>query len=345
MSATPSSLPLSQSMMTMNSASNNNTLLSSSAPNNNNRPPQVKLDPYEVLNLPREYFTMDQLKANYRRLAAQLHTGTTGSTTSANMSKADMDEVLRVLTACYKLLLPQAGLVMTGGGGSIVEGGRLTSTSTRSNNRGGTAVGGGGGGVGGGSSSRALDPAKFNKVFEGQFVRDAFQSKGYGDHMASSEDGVLPSLRGETATGITRRGARREDPEPVCFQRGGNRSVSFYELGVDDVDDFGKKDVAVTRHGIAYTDYQVAHTTSALMDPDDFESCNRAVKSYKSLDEFEAARTTRTLDPLTREEMDIRERETAMREMQDARRRQFQAQVDRTMTSSYKTHTEIDVFK
>ena len=214
-------------------------------------------DPYMVLNLPRN-FTLEQLRYNYKVLARKLHPDKCG----LQVPKEQINKTFQLLTDAYRALLHEHSVRQGDKPFYALRDGAKEDAERRG--------GGGGGGVGvgpggGGKNEAAYKAAqgfsmeRFNRVFDETRVKDPVADAGYTEWMAKNdpERGVS---RDEAAR--NRQVIKYVEPTPLTVSRRG--CVPFTELGVDSVADYSRDDNA--RHGITYTDYRVAHTTTKLVD-------------------------------------------------------------------------------
>lgn len=259
------------------------------------------MNPYNVLMVKPGSFTLEELRENYRKLASQLHPG------RCRLSKKDADDVLAMLTSCYKSLMndynaraaethgavsPDArgtesasvrvpnvsGMLGRGGAGHSSSPTSSSSSSLASASRSVHAARRHGSPSVVGTSSMELagargrgavpvstvpenaardmaqkfDMAKFNKVFEDHRTPSVYD-KGYLDWLngeqADKEDGDSAPKACDVE--------QIHDPEPVSFVR--CKNMTFTELGVDDVDNFGRTDYG-PRNAIKYSDLRAAYS-------------------------------------------------------------------------------------
>lgn len=171
---------------------------------------------------------------------------------------------------------------------------------------------------------------RFNKAFDENKFDDETMSGGYSDKMAASskarEDINIPKiLKGkvnaetfnQTFDKVTLADLSKKDvvvykePEPMPL----GKTLPYTELGAGKPNDYSSttEGTHVSR-SLQYTDYMKAHTTTRLVDP-------RAVQKkpeYRSVDEYDAARSMATSKPVTAEEMKYRK----MKEDEEKRKEQ-----------------------
>lgn len=222
-------------------------------------------DPYKVLKLERN-FTLDQLKRNYKRLALQLHPD------KNVVSPEDAGRVFQVLTNCYKLLLRdyearqsdkpfyqlKQPYQQQGGGASPSF--SQSPPPPPSNGR--------------------FDVDKFNRVFSENAIQDAY-AKGYDKWIEKSAVEPMEAAEKEQK----RHNALIKHQYPQPFAVATKSKIDYYELGVDQVQDFSANQDGIG-HGVMFMDYKRAHTTTKIVDPTKV----KPKKEYKTVQELEADR-------------------------------------------------------
>lgn len=148
---------------------------------------------------------------------------------------------------------------------------------------------------------------KFNRLFDENKFDDEEESKGYGHMMAESsktrEDIDIPQVMSkfnkskfneifDKQLPVGKDVIIYKEPEPLVLAK----KLQFTEIG-GTTDDFSTD--ATKKTGLHYTDYMKAHTTSRLVDPRSIQER----KTYKSVEEFESDRASRTQQKLTEEEL------------------------------------------
>ena len=118
---------------------------------------------------------------------------------------------------------------------------------------------------------------KFNKTFEQNRLHDPVFDKGYGEFMNEEQVHVTKSSN-KVVKYIT--------PEPVILCN----SLSFVELGVDQINDYSGKNDDSKR--LQYMDYKKAHTTSKLIHEDEVKER----PTYKNVDDLQKKRTAEKFD-------------------------------------------------
>lgn len=266
-----------------------------------------QVDPYEVLNVPRN-FEWDQLRNAYRHAAALVHPDKGGNRHLFNL----VTECFRFLANEYKardadkphFMLKQQSQEYMQKQQTVVSSGPYVH-GDRDRSRDAPRI-----------NPAAMDGmalGRFNKLFEENRLEDEEVQHGYGDMMEKSsknrEDVNVPKLLKKFDQGrfnkvfdkvapVSKDVVIYKEPEPLQLAK----NLQFTEIGGNKPNDY----TSSMESSIKYTDYMQAHTTSRLVDP-------RAIAErheYKSVDQYEKAREKTTQRPLTAQELrDKKERE------------------------------------
>jgi curved DNA-binding protein CbpA len=280
------------------------------------------MDPYEILELPRN-FTIEQLRANYKRIALKTHPDTSG---------LKSDYLFKLVTNAYRVLLEehkgrqqdkQFNDLRTQSQGSIKQQSR--------DNRQGIHV----------NTGTSFNIERFNQVFEEVKLDDVHDS-GYGTWMAKSssdrEDIKPRNVMGSGKFDMNRfnqafeaqpmstfkKVIKYKEPEPVCS----TQKIGFSEIGLTNVSDFSGENTS--RKNLNYTDYKVAHTTNKLVDP-------RALKNkkeYRTIHELEADRSSLNYQMSNKDMQELAKRK-AREEEKEKKRLQAIAQRDDLIQRQY----------
>jgi hypothetical protein len=157
---------------------------------------------------------------------------------------------------------------------------------------------------------------RFNRAFEDNRLEDDDgSSMGYGDKMAASskvrEDIAIPRVmkkfEAKTFNSVfdaitipdTQDVVRYIEPEPLPLAK----KIQYTELGKGATDDFSSTQEGEGRRTLQYTDYMKAYTTQRLVDPRSVQER----KAYRSVDEYESARSDAYSRPMTDDERSYRE--------------------------------------
>ena len=231
------------------------------------------MDARTILQLPHT-FTVDQLRYSYRALCKSLHPDKCGGRISREQATA----AFQVLTEAYRTLLEEA-LAREQEGQYMDLKARFNQSREAAPSAPPAAAmpsprqpGGGG--------ARSFDVARFNNVFDENRMSDPVQEQGYKDWMEHTDPKVAAKDVAQS-----RQLVKYREPTPVVISRG-RGNMQYTELGVTQVDDFSRDDAA--KHGIQYTDYRVAHSTSKLAD----DAWSKDRRSYLSVDDLKAHRST-----------------------------------------------------
>jgi curved DNA-binding protein CbpA len=260
--------------------------------------PNERLEYYhQVLNLPRG-FTMEQLRYNYKALARHLHPDKRNARLSAEQANA----TFQTLTEAYRALLQEAANNERSFDAMRREAQASTNPplSTAQNAK---LIA---------DAKKGFSLERFNEVFEQDRMKEPVVDAGYAEWMQRHDpDKKLP----EAELTANRQLIRYTEPTPVTFSRKG--CVQYTELGVDRVDDYSREDA--TRHGIQYTDYRVAHTTTRLVD----EAVAADRVGYKSIEDV---RKQRAAISYQMSEADLRNQADKQRSDEEAEQRRQEAQ-------------------
>lgn len=274
------------------------------------------VNPYEVLGVSQNY-TWDELVTSYRRLAKLVHPDKGGS-----------EALFNTVTECFKQLAYEFKRKEADKPHHILKQefqqrplDRPTQTApipTFDNN------------------TPFTD--KFNKLFEENKLQDE-EDIGYGHMMAPSsknrEDIEIPKTLNkfsekkfneafEKSVPLSKEVIVYKEPEPLVLAK----KLQFTELG-GKTDDFSND--PSKKSNLQYTDYMKAHTTSRLVDP-------RAVqkrKEYRSVEDYEAERASKTTAVLTPEELRHQKEVEEYKKQSEAIRLQRLQQRDKIVGEHY----------
>ncbi|GAX84502.1 hypothetical protein CEUSTIGMA_g11922.t1 [Chlamydomonas eustigma] len=228
------------------------------------------MDPHDVLNLPKNGFTIEQLRYNYKSLARQLHPD------KRTMSEAEATHLFQILTDAYRKLVRE--LEDGQPGRDFAELREAARASTRKD-----------GMSGGGMRGNGFDVDKFNTVFSEHRTPDPVIDGGYGRWMEQTDPGDAESRARSNALVVRRRDG--QEPEAASIRA----CVPFSEIGVDVVSDYSRTDAL--GKALLYTDYRIAHSTDRLADKDEFHAVEqRSSRELRSIDALLAHRGSLTHD-------------------------------------------------
>ena len=262
----------------------------------------------QVLNLPGDY-TLEQLRYNYKVLARQLHPDKCG----ARFSREQANAAFHVLTDAYKWLLKEVR-----GADQPFDVLRREARAAEPPPSVLPALNDGAKGA-----KKSFNIARFNEVFETERMDVPVADAGYADWMSKNDP--ERELRKEEQA-ANRQLIKYTEPTPVTLTRKG--CVQYTELGVERVEDYSREDA--TRHGIQYTDYRVAHTTTRLVD----EAVAADRTNFKSIEDIKRHRAAVSY---TMSEDDLRREDERRRREEEAERRrvEVQRQYDDRMASHF----------
>lgn len=263
------------------------------------------MDPHDIMGVPRN-FKYEDLRNNYRRMAGQLMSGT------SSLSKEQADSALQTITLAFKTLIKEYNHRSTMAGSRVphagtAENGRYA-TPPRTDDTDGMDDE-----TKRKSRANKYDMKQFNMIFEESRNKDAYD-KGYEDWLKRS---TFDAQKDEEELQRQQQMQSLGEPEPMQFTRTGKGSSSFAEIGIDEVNDFGKKN-EMSRGGVQFTDLRVAHSTHRLLDPNRVQM----PPEYSSLESLQAARSDARSMVLTPEQQKALELGKLRKSRMDAERLQ-----------------------
>ena len=286
------------------------------------------MDPYDVLNLPRN-FTADQLRANYRQLALQLHPDKCG----ARLGPQRAAEMFQVLTSAYRELCAELRARASDRSWDELRAEAAVAAEAMAAQQ-------------AGGDGKRFDLSRFNAVFDAERPASDAYTRGYESWMRRADPEDERSRADEE-----RRRRRREltvyqEPQALPAMAptggGGRRGAQGYtELGLERIPDFS----GAAGSGVAFTDYRLAHTRSRLLDAED-ETAGRkrvAASDGVTMEKLQAARTNQSfamtdeeaqraaVDGLARKEAEDR-RQAALREADRANAERYERMQRRFLT-------------
>lgn len=297
---------------------------------------QQTVDPYAMLQLSKQ-FTLEQLKANYKRLALQLHPDKNNPTTTV---------MFQILTNCYKTLLKEWKLKQTEKPHHDLRDGSRTflqEQQQRPMMRTDFMEDASGSGSHSHSKSpfpsqspsqsqpkpqsRAMpnvsgnnfDVGKFNRVFEGNRVQDAYQ-EGYEAWLRQQEEDAAAAARNKNTHIIA-----YKTPQALPAAK---NSLSYYELGIERVTNHSADNL--TQKQIQYMDLVAAHTTDRLIDPDHVKQR----REYRTIQELENDRANASFQ-MTEKEARSLKRSQIKEEKEEQARMQRLSAYDRVTQDVY----------
>lgn len=162
--------------------------------------------------------------------------------------------------------------------------------------------------------------SKFNEIFEQHRRKDDPNEQGYQDWLKRfqfdpNQDEIQLQQQQQQ---------RYLEPEPLQFTQSGKNAMCYAELGLERVEDFGRRHEVCTRGGVQYCDLRMAHSTQKLIDPDTVPSR----EEFASLESLQEQRSKVDSIQLTPQQREALERSRLRRSEMDAARRQHLSRFD-----------------
>ena len=293
------------------------------------------IDPYEVFNISKN-FTWNELKETYRKLAISTHPDKPGGN----------KDIFNIITFCFEKLaveykkresdLSHAELKKQSSDffDKIVSN-KMPHPSIVNMNR-------DGGGDRDGNNAE-LFSQKFNRNFEKCKVYDDEIEFGYGKNMEESSkiredikiDKVIKKNKIDNKSfndifnskvPINKQLVKYQEPEPLLLAK----SLQFTELGNKRPDDYSSSSVKKT-NSLSYSDYMKAHEGTRLIDT----AIIKDMKEFKSVEEYEVYRDTKSKIELTAKELKQQELKKQREEKEELMRLERLNKYDRNIELSY----------
>jgi len=271
------------------------------------------VDPYKVLNVPRNY-TLEQLKEAYKKMALKVHP-----------DKGGTEYLFKLVTACYRALHKeylnkQSDKQYHELKAEFSSHAKSEPFESKRN-------------INMDASQGRFDLDKFNHVFQ-ENKRPTVVDTGYQEFLQNNTDVVDTSayLQGKKLSNdafnkqfdrVTSKQppskmlVKYKEPEPLPAKK----SVGFTELGVEKMDDFSGENVS--SRDLNYMDLKIAHTTSRIVDP----KTVGATPQYRNIDDIENARSKISYT-LSDEDIRYYENKKNMEAAKEARRQEALLQSD-----------------
>ena len=213
------------------------------------------MDPYKILDLPRNY-TLEQLRKQYKRIALRTHPDASG---------LKSDYLFKLVTASYKALLKELEardadkqfVQLKSNANAYFSKDDRTPQSTQEGNM------------------KNFNIKRFNNIFEKNKIDDV-DDTGYGSWMSKSkpereELGIASTMKKFDQNRFN----QAFDAQPVNKERkmlvykepeavSTIKNIGFAELGITTCSDFSGDNL--TKKSLNFTDYKMAHTTTRLVD-------------------------------------------------------------------------------
>lgn len=296
------------------------------------------LDPYELLGVSKN-FTWDELKANYRRMANQVHPDKGGNAKLFQL----LTDAFRTLAKDYQARTANAShaerkaayqdYVNSGAGANGMSGGGSAATEDRARELMEARLGGSR------RSDRERDRAdepfqeRFNRLFEEHKIEEE-DHRGYGHMMAESsktrEEIHIPAAMKKFNKDAFHQAfaqlpakenkvVKYKEPEAMVL----TKNIAYTELG-GKTDDFTHQD-PTAKTGLFYTDYMQAYNehNQRLIDPE-----KHARKEFKNVDDYDAYRVKKSARPISTREQQYIAQQKELAEQREAERQERLRQQD-----------------
>lgn len=214
----------------------------------------IVIDPYKVLELPKNITDAEVVKRNYKRLVFVYHP-------DSQLTGEDIrsSEKFKILTACYKKVMQELRMCSQDKSHQELRKEFMHAKpdqATSNNDQ---------------KKKGKFDSQEFNRIFDDHRVSTAYDD-GYGSWMNKARcDGD------KNRHALT----KYKEPEPMHSSCDG-----FMELGLKHIKDFSGGNIGNDK--VHYTDYRVAFTTDKIVD----ERYVAPRKEYRTVDELEKDRGT-----------------------------------------------------
>jgi hypothetical protein len=229
---------------------------------------QSKYDPYSVLDLPPNPHALhpDQVKANYKMLARQLHPDKCG----AKLNTQEMTMAFQALTNAYRLVMEEVRACQAESLEHMRKSFIKFANGQKQNGQKHKKDG---------DPKKKMTPEQFNAIFEQERSRlghDPEVDTGYARWIADNDPDKPPPSHNSQEVVV------RRNLEPISM---GRCLVGVCELGVEQRSDFsgGAND---------YTDYQRAHTTTRLVTDADIAVADVGNKRFTDIKSYTSHRET-----------------------------------------------------
>jgi curved DNA-binding protein CbpA len=288
------------------------------------------IDPYEVFNISKN-FTWNELKETYRKLAISTHPDKPGGN----------KDIFNIITFCFEKLaveykkresdLSHTELKKQSSDffDKIVSN-KMPHPSIVNMNR-------------DEGNNAELFSQKFNRNFEKCKVYDDEIEFGYGKNMEESSkiredikiDKVIKKNKIDNKSfndifnskvPINKQLVKYQEPEPLLLAK----SLQFTELGNKRPDDYSSSSVKKT-NSLSYSDYMKAHEGTRLIDT----AIIKDMKEFKSVEEYEVYRDTKSKIELTTKELKQQELKKQREEKEEQMRLERLNKYDRNIELSY----------
>lgn len=265
---------------------------------------QTKYDPYSVLDLPPNPHALqpDQVKANYKMLARQLHPDKCG----ARLNTQEMTMAFQALTDAYRVVMEEVRACQSESlehmRRSFIKFANGQNAQNAQNAQKPQKDG---------ETKKKMTPEQFNAIFEKERSRlghDPEVDTGYAKWIEDNDPDKPPPI---SQSQNSQEVIVRRTLEPISM---GRCLVGVCELGIEQRSDFsgGAND---------YTDYQRAHTTTRLVTDADIAVADIGNKRFTDIKSYTSHRNNNS-GKFTDEELAQMDAEEERERQMEARRQQ-----------------------
>lgn len=268
------------------------------------------LDPYKVLNIPKN-FTWEQLKKAYKQAALKTHPDKEGG------NKVIFDFV----TSCFETLAEEYNTRVSNKKHNDLKNesknyfDKMVNSDIPHPSTNSTTI-----------DQNEPFNQRFNKVFDDCKYHDEEIEYGYGGMMANSTDkreeiSITNMFNGKKvnnttfndafnkSTPVSKSVVKYKEPEAMIMAK----NLQFTEIGSKRPDDYSS---GTEKTALQYTDYMVAYSGERLANPDDIK--NR--KEFKSVKEYQKYREMNSKKELTNKEKSLLEKKKLQEEKDEFNR-------------------------
>lgn len=283
------------------------------------------INPYKLLEVSKD-FTLDELKASYKRIAIKVHPDKGGS-----------EYMFNLVTECFKQLMREWKKRNSDKQHYDLKSAYTIQTSATYSEpiRRPTSN----------YEQECFNIEKFNRIFE-ENRRETITDKGYRDWYVEDIKEEVPRFKGSSKeafnnhfekyvkpTNIAKDIVKYTEPEPLVSTK-----VQYTELGKG-IDDFSGENMSLKR--LNFMDLKLAHTTSRIGDPDIIKQR----RLYTSIDELKRDRGNIKYTMTPEEEREYIRKQNLEREMEAKREKMIKQQDDEIEQHYNKVHRLLDFMR
>lgn len=281
------------------------------------------INPYKMLNVPENY-TMDILKAAYKKAAFATHPDKGGS-----------EYMFNIVTDCYKYLVKELKRKESDKLHyelkNEAQNARHSSMNASQHPRSVQDLF---------YTGSRFDQTKFNKFFDDNKFKEDVEDIGYQEWMSKNNIKEAPKFKGGGVSQFNEHFEKNvkvsnqqkqlmkwQEPQPIVA----SNKLVFSELGRNTVDDFSGENR--TMKELNYMDYKVAHTTSRIIDPSTVKRQN-----FSNIQELERSRANVQYQMSEKELREYAKKVETMKALED-KRREYIASYDRRLAQHHQKLT------